>query len=409
MVSHADEGRLPNLPVDASQQMPPEGYGPPEGNMMAPYGGFAMDGIPLMLATYVRSQNKPVTEEELCEEIKNMYKDLRKPDGSMYMGNLEGAVQGSLYSSGFFEKLPDGTWTLKEEQIRLYERERQFQGHDTLPGGAKGAPHGPYRGKVEPSGMGPRGELRPPYEKYPGENAPRGEGVPGWSMMPPPPGGKGEPQQYSPPMLAPMSPNDGNDVQFGPEGYEPMKPGLAGRYGNESGENATYYAFTHTMICLHCVCSSFCLSQSRLLHCGFLSYLCLCSPTWNHLFFGYRSDILGPEWTVAERGGAMPRWATLLWPRPRNFYLMSGSRDFLFPPEMTISAEAAHFVTATRLAAWLQSCDLDPKIRIIAPQNGCGHIHLSVNRELFGGKAQAYRLVVRPMEISVIGSDPAGE
>mmetsp|Transcript_688 Transcript_688/g.2287 ORF Transcript_688/g.2287 Transcript_688/m.2287 type:complete len:852 (-) Transcript_688:133-2688(-) len=104
----------------------------------------------------------------------------------------------------------------------------------------------------------------------------------------------------------------------------------------------------------------------------------------------------------------MPRWATLLWPRPQQFSVMSDSREFFLPPELTISAEAEQFRTVSRLAAWLQSCDLDPKVRIIAPQSGRGHIHLSIVKELFGEKRQAYRLVVRPMEICVVGSDAAG-
>mmetsp|Transcript_10891 Transcript_10891/g.33393 ORF Transcript_10891/g.33393 Transcript_10891/m.33393 type:complete len:368 (+) Transcript_10891:204-1307(+) len=78
--------------------------------------------LPAVLARYVRQQNKPVTEEELYEEVRKVYMDLRKPDGTKYTGNLERAVRGSLCSTGLFDKLDDGTWTLKEEQTQEYER-----------------------------------------------------------------------------------------------------------------------------------------------------------------------------------------------------------------------------------------------------------------------------------------------
>uniref|UniRef100_A0A7S0BJB1 Uncharacterized protein n=1 Tax=Rhodosorus marinus TaxID=101924 RepID=A0A7S0BJB1_9RHOD len=82
----------------------------------------ALNTLPAMLAKCVRAQNKPVTEEELTEEVQKVYKDLRKPDGTKYTGNLERAVRGSLCSTGMFEKLEDGTWTLKEDQIQVYEQ-----------------------------------------------------------------------------------------------------------------------------------------------------------------------------------------------------------------------------------------------------------------------------------------------
>lgn len=104
----------------------------------------------------------------------------------------------------------------------------------------------------------------------------------------------------------------------------------------------------------------------------------------------------------------MPRWAKLLWPQPQKFYLMSDEKEFFLPPELTISAEKDFYNTSTRLAAWLQSCDLDPKVKIIAPQSGRGHIHMSVNKDMFGGRSQSYQLTVRPHEIKILGSDAAG-
>lgn len=78
--------------------------------------------LPMVLANYMRSHNKSIPEEELCAEVDKVYSDLRKPDGTRYVGNLERAVRGSLCSTGMFEKLSDGTWTLREEQTRVYER-----------------------------------------------------------------------------------------------------------------------------------------------------------------------------------------------------------------------------------------------------------------------------------------------
>ncbi|KAJ8902819.1 hypothetical protein NDN08_006139 [Rhodosorus marinus] len=77
--------------------------------------------LPAVLAGHMRTQAKPVNEEELCAEVGKVYGELRKPDGTRYTGNLERAVRGSLCSTGMFEKLEDGTWTLREEQTQAYE------------------------------------------------------------------------------------------------------------------------------------------------------------------------------------------------------------------------------------------------------------------------------------------------
>ncbi|KAJ8901618.1 hypothetical protein NDN08_003826 [Rhodosorus marinus] len=102
-----------------------------------------------------------------------------------------------------------------------------------------------------------------------------------------------------------------------------------------------------------------------------------------------------------------PSWATMLWPPPQRFYMMSTANEFFLPPELTISAKKSFFSIASKLASWLQSCDLDPNVTVIAPQHGRGLIHLSMSKELFGGRSEAYKLTVHPNEVSIVGSDPA--
>mmetsp|Transcript_8047 Transcript_8047/g.24238 ORF Transcript_8047/g.24238 Transcript_8047/m.24238 type:complete len:366 (+) Transcript_8047:98-1195(+) len=87
-----------------------------KGNMSTPR------TLPAVLAHHMRSQGKPVSETELCNEVKKVYTDLRKPDGTRYTGNLERAVRGSLCSTGMFEKLENNMWTLREEQTQVYEQ-----------------------------------------------------------------------------------------------------------------------------------------------------------------------------------------------------------------------------------------------------------------------------------------------
>jgi len=104
-----------------------------------------------------------------------------------------------------------------------------------------------------------------------------------------------------------------------------------------------------------------------------------------------------------------PSWATMLWPPPQRFYMMSTANEFFLPPELTISAKKSIFSIASKLASWLQSCDLDPNVTVIAPQHGRGLIHLSMSKDLFGGRSEAYKLTVHPNEVSIVGSDPAGK
>uniref|UniRef100_A0A7S0G5N9 Beta-hexosaminidase bacterial type N-terminal domain-containing protein n=1 Tax=Rhodosorus marinus TaxID=101924 RepID=A0A7S0G5N9_9RHOD len=103
-----------------------------------------------------------------------------------------------------------------------------------------------------------------------------------------------------------------------------------------------------------------------------------------------------------------PSWATMLWPPPQRFYMMSTANEFFLPPELTISAKKSIFSIASKLSSWLQSCDLDPNVTVIAPQHGRGLIHLSMSKGLFGGRNEAYKLTVHPNEVSIVGSDAAG-
>jgi len=78
--------------------------------------------LPCVLANYIRSQpNKSAPEDELCREVRKVYTELRKPDGTKYVGDLERAVRGSLASTRLFEKDGDG-WALREEEFRVYEQ-----------------------------------------------------------------------------------------------------------------------------------------------------------------------------------------------------------------------------------------------------------------------------------------------
>ena len=72
------------------------------------------------LAHFMRSMG-PMTVDQCTHELRNHYDELRKPDGTKYKGSLEKAINGTLYSTGVFERHDNKRWTIKESSLASYE------------------------------------------------------------------------------------------------------------------------------------------------------------------------------------------------------------------------------------------------------------------------------------------------
>ena len=52
----------------------------------------------------MREVGEPVSLQQCVEALRDVFADLKKPDGSHYRGGLERAVHGALWSTGVFYK-----------------------------------------------------------------------------------------------------------------------------------------------------------------------------------------------------------------------------------------------------------------------------------------------------------------
>lgn len=56
------------------------------------------------LAEYMRDVGEPVSIVQCIEALRDVFPELKKPDGSTYKGSLERAIHGALWSTGVFRK-----------------------------------------------------------------------------------------------------------------------------------------------------------------------------------------------------------------------------------------------------------------------------------------------------------------
>ena len=56
------------------------------------------------LAEYMRDVGEPVSIAQCIEALRDVFPELKKPDGSTYKGSLERAIHGALWSTGVFRK-----------------------------------------------------------------------------------------------------------------------------------------------------------------------------------------------------------------------------------------------------------------------------------------------------------------
>jgi hypothetical protein len=56
------------------------------------------------LAEYMRDVGEPVSLLQCTEALRDVFPELKKPDGTRYKGSLERAIHGALWSTGVFRK-----------------------------------------------------------------------------------------------------------------------------------------------------------------------------------------------------------------------------------------------------------------------------------------------------------------
>lgn len=115
----------------------------------------------------------------------------------------------------------------------------------------------------------------------------------------------------------------------------------------------------------------------------------------------------------------LPAWADLLWPRPQRS-LFDCEAQFVFPPQIVVSANHDCISTATMLSEWLQAQpvlrEYKHKVRAVRARPSeaartrqiATEIGLSVDPNVVEGAQQAYRLTVRETGVTIVGSDMAG-
>ncbi len=73
----------------------------------------------------MRDVGEPVSIVQCTEALRDVFSELKKPDGSAYKGTLERAIHGALWSTGVFRKTgvrvawPTGSHTLPAAPVAL--------------------------------------------------------------------------------------------------------------------------------------------------------------------------------------------------------------------------------------------------------------------------------------------------
>lgn len=70
----------------------------------------------------MRDVGEPVSLLQCTEALRDVFPELKKPDGTRYKGSLERAIHGALWSTGVFRKNEHELWTLKDDDANDYER-----------------------------------------------------------------------------------------------------------------------------------------------------------------------------------------------------------------------------------------------------------------------------------------------